>query len=189
MMNEKIKRPFVFSFFERIGFLFFWLKIFYPKAKGISYVYQLLYFIPQKVFRINGRVKWPVHFTSLVLNSKNIEIGNNCLVGINIGCYVQGKGGIKIGNNFRMGPNVGIISANHDPNDYDLWIKTNPIEIGNNVWIGMNSVIMPGVKIGNNVIIGANSVVSSDIPSNSVAIGTPCKVIKTKKPYEGDNYS
>lgn len=188
-MKQKLKRPFIFLFIEKISFMFFWLKLFYPKANGISYVYQLLYFIPQKIFRINGWVKWPVHFTSRVLNSTNIEIGNNCLVGINIGCYVQGKGGIKIGNNFRMGPNVGIISANHDPNDYDLWIKTNSIIIGNNVWIGMNSVVMPGVEIGDNVIIGANSIVNSNIPSNSMAIGSPCKVIKTKEPYNGNEYS
>lgn len=187
-MNQRINRPKIFKFIERISFLFFWLKMFYPRAKGISYIYQILYFFPQKILRINGKVKWPVHFTSLVLHSKNIETGNNALLGINIGCYVQGKGGIKIGSNFRMGPNVGLISANHDPNDYDKWLKVDPIIIGDNVWIGMNSVIMPGVNIGDNVIIGANSVVNSNIPSNSIAIGSPCKVIKEKESYCGIDY-
>ena len=88
-----------------------------------------------------------------------------------------------------MGPGVGLISANHDINDYDKWIKTNPIEIGNNVWIGMNSVVMPSVIIGDNVVIGANAVVTSDIPSNSIAVGNPCKVIKLKPPYTGKDYS
>lgn len=88
-----------------------------------------------------------------------------------------------------MGPGVGLISANHDPNDYDLWVNSNPIIIGNNVWIGMNSVVMPGVQIGDNVIIGANSTVTQDIPPNSIAAGSPCKVLKTKAPYRGRDYS
>ena len=49
----------------------------------------------------------------------------------------------------------------------------------------MNTVVMPGIKIGNNVVGGANSVVTKDIPSDSIAAGTPCKVIKAKKPYQG----
>ena len=53
-----------------------------------------------------------------------------------------------------------------------------PIEVGNNVWIGGNVVVLPGVKIGDNCVIGAGSVVVKDIPENSVAVGNPCKVIK-----------
>ena len=52
------------------------------------------------------------------------------------------------------------------------------IEIGDNVWIGGNVVVLPGVKIGNNVVIGSGSIVTKDIPSNVVAVGNPCKVIK-----------
>lgn len=58
-----------------------------------------------------------------------------------------------------------------------------PIEIGNNVFIGTKSVILPGVHIGDNVVIGAGSVVTKDIPSNSVAAGVPCKVIKSIEEY------
>ena len=53
-----------------------------------------------------------------------------------------------------------------------------PIKIGNNVWIGGNVIVLPGVNIGDNVVIGAGSVVNKDIPSNSMAVGIPCKVIK-----------
>jgi acetyltransferase-like isoleucine patch superfamily enzyme len=95
----------------------------------------------------------------------------------------------QIGNNVRLGPNVGLISANHDPDDYDNWIKTKPILIGDNVWIGMGVVIMPGVTIGDNVIIAANAVVNTDIPDNSIAGGIPCKVIKQKEQYKGFDYS
>lgn len=53
-----------------------------------------------------------------------------------------------------------------------------PIEVGNNVWIGGNVVVLPGVKIGDHCVIGAGSVVTKDIPDNSVAVGNPCKVIR-----------
>ncbi|MBD3329761.1 sugar O-acetyltransferase, partial [Candidatus Dojkabacteria bacterium] len=93
--------------------------------------------------------------------------------------------GIEIGDNVRIGPNVGLISADHDQSNYDVWIEEKPLKIGNNVWIGMNSVVLPGVEIGDNVVIGAGSVVTKDIPPNSIAVGNPCRVIKTKERYVG----
>jgi acetyltransferase-like isoleucine patch superfamily enzyme len=84
---------------------------------------------------------------------------------------------------------VGLISANHNSNDYDKWDKADPIRVGNNVWIGMNSVVLPGVTIGSNVIVGANSVVKKDIPDNCIAIGNPCQVVRHKPPYTGFNYT
>lgn len=60
---------------------------------------------------------------------------------------------------------------------------TKPIVIGNNVYIGNNVIILPGVTIGNNVIIGAGAVVSKSIPDNSVAVGVPARVIKTTDEY------
>lgn len=186
--KQHIQMPFIFRLFRKLEPLFFWLRLFYPRAKGINPVYLLYMFIPQKILRINGNVPWPVHFTSLVLHPKKIEVGRNSPVGINIGCYVQGKGGIRIGSNLRMGPNVGLISANHDLQDYDKWVDVGPIEIGDNVWLGMNVVVMPGVKIGNNVVVGANSTVNADIPDNSIAVGNPAKVIREKPPYTGIAY-
>lgn len=87
-----------------------------------------------------------------------------------------------------MGPNVGLISSNHDLDDYDRHLAEEPIMIGDNVWIGMNSVIMPGVRIGDNVVIGAGSVVTRDIPSDSIAAGNPCAVLRPKPPYAGKTY-
>ena len=60
---------------------------------------------------------------------------------------------------------------------------TKPIVIGNNVYLGNNVIILPGVKIGNNVVVGAGAIVSKDIPSNSVAVGVPARVIKTADEY------
>ncbi len=186
--EKNIKKHWIFDFVKKIDLLFFWLRFFYPRAKGIDSIYLLYFFTKQKIFRINGFVPWPVHFTSRVLNYKNIKTGNRTAPGMNANCYIQAKAGIEIGHNFRIGPGVGLISSNHDINDYDKWIDKGPIVIGDNVWIGMNAIVLPGVKIGNNVVIAANSVVTKDIPSNSIAGGVPCKVIKQKAPYTGIDY-
>ena len=175
--------------FEKYQHVFSWLKIFYPKAKGIPVLYLLYFFFPQKIVRINGRVPWPVHFTSRILYYKNISVGNQSAPGMNSGCYIQARNGIKIGHNFRMGPGSGLISSNHSLDDYDVHVKSSPITIGNNVWFGMNVVVLPGVHIGDNTAIGANSVVTRDIPSNVVAAGSPCRKIKKKPNYKGRSYS
>ncbi len=130
-----------------------------------------------------------MHFTSRVLYHKKIEVGNRAAPGINSGCYIQGRCGIIIGHNVRFGPNVGLISANHTMDDYDSWDDIGPIVIGNNTWLGMGVVVLPGVRIGDNVVVGANSVVSSDLPSNVIAAGSPCRAIKPKPPYKGMDYS
>ena len=173
---------------SKIGFLLSWLRFFYPKGSGIPLLYQLYFFFPQKIIRINGAVPWPVHFTSRILFAKNITVGNRTAPGMNAHCYIQARNGISIGNNVRIGPGVGIISASHSLDDYDVHAEMDPIVIGSNVWIGMNAVILPGVTIGNNVAIGAGSIVVSDIPDNSIAVGNPCKVIKKKSPYQGNPY-
>jgi len=184
-MDNKIPPSKLFLFLERIKPLFIWLHLFYPNAKETAVAYKLYCFIPQKIFRINGICTWPVHFTSRVLKPKNIKLGKRSNPGLNSGCYIQAKNGIQIGSNCRFGPNVGLISANHDLSNYDLWIKDNPIIIGDNVWIGMNTVVLPGTTIGSNVVIGANSTVKGNIPSDSIAFGNPCKAIKQKQPYNG----
>ncbi|MBN2332045.1 MAG: acyltransferase [Deltaproteobacteria bacterium] len=176
-------------FFDRISAFFIWLAWFYPKAKGIPIMHQLYFFLPQKLLRINGRVPWPVHFSSRILYWKNIRIGNRCAPGMNSSCYIQARNGIVFGHNVRVGPGVGIISSGHDLNDYDRHVQGPPVRIGSNVWIGMNAVIMPGVTIGDNVVIGAGSIVTADIPSNAIAAGNPCRVVKEKEPYSGRDYS
>lgn len=175
----------VVSILNRFHYFFLWLKLFYPRAQGIPLTYQLYCFFPQKVLRVNGAVPWPVHFTSRVLWHSNISVGYCCSPGLSGCCYIQARNRIIIGNNFRMGPGCGLISANHHPDDYDQHTVDPPIEIGNNVWLGMNVVVLPGVKIGDNVIVAANSVVSDNIPSNVIAGGTPCRILKEKTEYKG----
>ena len=110
---------------------------------------------------------------------KQISIGKRFFANFNF--VVLDEAHVTIGDDCFIGPNVSIYTACHstDPverNSRREWAK--PVIIGNNVWIGGSVTILPGVTIGDNVTIGAGSVVTRDIPSNSVAVGNPCKVIK-----------
>lgn len=109
----------------------------------------------------------------------NISIGNNFYA--NFDCVMLDGGGISIGDNVLFGPKVGIYTSNHA---MDAWERSHgacyakPVKIGNNVWIGAGVHINQGVTIGDNTIIGSGSVVTKNIPSNVVAAGVPCKVIR-----------
>ena len=88
---------------------------------------------------------------------------------------------IFVGDKVMFGPNVTVATAGHpiEPHLRNLQMQFNiPVRIGNNVWIGANSVILPGVTIGDNTVIGAGSVVTKDIPANVVAVGNPCRVLR-----------
>ena len=180
--------------FSKLDFLFFgWIVNYcYPEYYRPKYGYQRYYILffhyllPQKVYRLNPKVKWPVHYTSKVIAPHNITKGILCDPGDNINNYIQANNKIIFGNNIELAPGVSIISSNHDTSNLRNHVKAKPIIIGDNVWIGASATILPEVNIGNNVVIGANSVVSKNIPSNSIAVGNPCKVIKVKPPYNED---
>ena len=151
----------------------------YPNWK---YVYFFFY---QRILFFNFQVPWPCHPTSFITDYQNVKFGKRTSPGSGPNQYINGYNGIIIGDNVQIGPCVSLISTNHDLEDYDINVISNPIEIGNNVWIGANCVIMPGINIGNNVVIGAGSIVTKNIPENSIAFGNPCKVVKEKSPYLG----
>ena len=132
---------------NKINILFCWTKLFYPKFHGLKSFYLFFYFFQQRIIGFNRFVPWPVHFTSRVLYHKRIKVGKNSAPGLSNGCYIQGRNGIIMGNNVRIGPGVGIISANHKLDDYDCWEPSDPVIIGDNVWIGMNTVVLPKLKL------------------------------------------
>ena len=117
---------------------------------------------------------------------ENISIGDNSFVNTN--CILLDNSKITIGENALIAPYVQIYTAVHPLKASDRIISegtksryltsAKPVVIGNNVWIGGNTVIFPGVKIGDNVTIGAGSVVTKEIPDNVLAFGNPCKVVK-----------
>lgn len=151
-------------------------------ATGVgTYILNLIF---KYIFRVN-KSDFLVHFTSRVNRPDNIIIKNkdsNARVYVSFatsgGCYYQAINGIEIGEGTLWSYNCCFVSANHSKDDYGQHEKCSPIRIGNNVWIGANCTILPGVEIGDNTVIGAGSVVTKSIPSHSIAVGNPCKVIK-----------
>ncbi len=112
----------------------------------------------------------------------NIHFGKNFYSNHNLIILDGAK--VKFGDNVFLGPNCAFYTAGH-PEDFKERNKgleyAKPITIGNNVWFGGNVVVTPGVTIGDNTIIGAGSVVTKDIPSNVIAVGNPCKVLRPVK--------
>ena len=114
------------------------------------------------------------------------DYGYNCRIGeetfLNHNAYLMDGAPITIDKHCFIGPNCGMYTANHplvaEERNQGLE-QARPITIGDNVWIGADVTILPGVTIGEGSVIGAKSVVTKDIPANSVAVGNPCRVIRT----------
>lgn len=119
----------------------------------------------------------------------NIEVGENFYANYNLIILDVGK--VKIGRNAMFAPNVAIYTAGHPihpdsrNSGYEYGID---VTIGDNVWLGGNTVVMPGVHIGNNVVIGGGSVVTRDIPDDVVAVGNPCRVVRKITEADRDFY-
>jgi acetyltransferase-like isoleucine patch superfamily enzyme len=110
---------------------------------------------------------------------KHIEVGKNFFANYN--CTILDVARVVIGDNCQMAPNVAIYTAGHPIHPISrnsTYEYGKEVTIGDNVWIGGNTVICPGVHIGNNVVIGAGSVVTKDIPDWVIAAGNPCSVIR-----------
>lgn len=108
---------------------------------------------------------------------KPVTIGEDCF--IQQCCTFFGRGGITIGNGVFIGPKCNLITINHDANPENRSATYGrPIVIEDNVWIGINSTVLPGVRIGYGSIIGAQSVVTHDVPPMTVVAGNPARIIK-----------
>ncbi len=136
---------------------------------------------------------------TVMVNSANIDIGENCLLqdrvylraginghivlsdGVALNSFVQmyGHGGITIGKNSQVGPSSVITTTGHDYLGTDLESEYASISIGERVWIGANCTIIGGVNIGDQVVIGAGAVVTKDIPARSLAVGVPARVVRS----------
>ena len=109
----------------------------------------------------------------------NIFIGDGFFANFN--CVFLDVNTITIGSNVLLAPCVQLYTAYHpvDPVERAVPVEyASPIVIGDDVWLGGGAIVNPGVTIGSNVIIGSGSVVTRDIPSNSIAVGNPCRVIR-----------
>ena len=134
-------------------------------------------YIKELIYRLRGE------YTTEKLISTGMKVGQNFkrLNGTILDpahCWL-----IEIGNNVTMAPRVHILCHDASTKTFLNYTKIGRVTIGDNVFIGAESVVLPGVTIGSNVIIGANSTVTHDIPENSVAVGSPARVICTLDAY------
>lgn len=109
----------------------------------------------------------------------HVHFGNGIYANFNL--TIVDDGNVYVGDKVMFGPNVTVATANHpiEPSLRDRALQYNKdVHIEKNVWIGANTVIVPGVHIGENSVIGAGSVVTKDIPKNVVAVGNPCRVLR-----------
>ena len=139
-------------------------------------MYKLLDWIKRVIFKVDTRPMIEI------LKENGLKIGNNCSV---MGECIIDPGHcwlIEIGNDVTLAPRVHILAHDASTKRELGYTMIGKVSIGNNVFVGAGSMILPNIKIGDNVVIGAHSVVTKDIPNNCVVVGNPAKVIKS---YDG----
>lgn len=149
-----------------------------PVSRRMRFAKKMRYFFAKHICRVgkNVNIEKNAYFTP------QLTIGDNSGVGVD--CEVYGP--VTIGKNVMMGPEVVIFTSDHEFSKTDIPIieqgngPVEPVSIGNDCWIGMRVMIMPGVHIGDGCVIGAGAVVTKDIPSYSVAGGVPARVLKSR---------
>ena len=167
-----------------------------PPFRGISrqrklttgYGLLIINFIFQRIFRINGKCRYQVNYTSHVGFSENIRLeGEEPKMSLarSPGCYLQAKNGIEVGEGTIWGPGVKFISANHTKVDgckFSKLEKRSPIKIGKGCWIGAGAILLPGVELGENTVVGAGAVVTKSFPEGSIVlVGVPARPLEKEK--------
>ena len=185
-MKKVIKFPiaiFIWLFVQMFRWFFYESK--YIKGKWFEGLYAdgwlwaMKDIIHRIVFRTNLGIKWPV--SPHICCGTNIDFHIDDLNNFQgYGNYFQTIGAkIKIGKGCYIAANVGIITTNHDINDLDKHQEGKDVVLGEKCWIGMNSVILPGITLGNKTIVGAGSVVTKSFPNgNCIIAGNPARVIR-----------
>lgn len=147
-----------------------------------GFIWAIRSIFQKNILRLGTPMPWPTGLTCHVSSPKNIVFHPDDLNNFQSpGTYFQNfKGTIEIGRGCYIGPNVGIITVNHNLIELDKHEVGKDVFIGDGCWIGMNSVILPGVVLGDNTVVAAGSVVTKSFQQGCVLLaGSPAKVIKS----------
>lgn len=174
------------SLFKRIKphqLIIFWLDqwaILFPGiVPGLAGVLLRTFYFKLTAKRVDGL--FFVRPFVRIEHSYGLSVSKNCH--INYGCYFEARGGITLGEHVLIGPNVTIVSFNHALQPASGEARVNspaviaPVVLGNNVWVGANAVILPGVTIGDGAIIGAGAIVTKSVEPGTVIIGTAARPV------------
>lgn len=169
-MGRLIRKIF-YSFIKGLVFLFFpiaWIynRFFANAVDDLNGYYWKTQIVQKgKDLRIHGKIK--------ILQPNKLIIGDYCRIGK--GTFFFCYGGLTIGHNVQFSRNITVYTANHDFHSdvlpYDNKYIIGPVTIEDNVWVGMNVSILPGVTIGKNSILGMNAVITKDVPQNAIVVG------------------
>jgi len=171
MKNISLKRKLIYLVYQLFGK--YLPRTYMPYALGVK---TIRYWMIKNIANDTGK---NVLVETGALFSPFIEIGDNS----SIGEFCRVRENTKIGNDVMMGPGVQIITENHMFDDIDKPMRlqadsSKGVVIGNDVWIGTNAIILPGVHVDNHAIIAAGAIVTKDVPKFAIVGGNPAKIIK-----------
>lgn len=147
----------------------------------MNFVIKLYLWLRKRVLKIDDRSQVEIAVENGLKLGENVNILGECIIDPSH-CWL-----IEIGNNVTLAPRVHILAHDASTKNELGYTRIGKVRIGDDVFIGAGSIILPNVKIGNRVIIGAGSVVTHSIPDNSVAVGNPARVIKSYDTYMKEN--
>lgn len=182
-LRQTIASPVVWIL-KRVGPLFFDQRFLCGRHFESSYTgwtWVLRSLLWQRILGFNRHIPWPVSPFIFISSAQNIQFHPDDLNNFQgFGCYFQNfDARIIIGRGTYIAPNVGIITANHDALDPDIHLPGRDVIIGEKCWVGMNSVILPGVVLGDHTVVGAGSVVTHSFPEGyAVIAGVPARVVR-----------
>ena len=180
----KFLKKMVYYPINLLGMLFYPKKYvnkdFFDRYRDLASKWILKGIIQQKILRINSNVPFPISSKSTIVNPENIIFRPEDIhIFQNPGLYLQANGKLTIGKGTLIGPNTGIVTANHNLDNFDVHDEPKDVTIGERCWIGMNCSILPGVTLGEHTIVGAGSVVTKSFPEgNCIIAGNPARKIK-----------